>query len=237
MKRLLSTSSLAAVLALGVSAHAAPVVIDEFSTTQSVTIGSNADGQDSVTGAAILGGSREATISNINPQDQDFETIFVAQDGVARFESGAGGTGAGIRSQFVLEYDGTADGSFDPSGLGGIDLIDGTNTVIAFDLPFVSGSSTLTFEVFDNDGSASVDFIADTAGIFSIAFADFIGIDFTQVSAFRLTALNDTAAADFNLNRILAVPTADVIIPVPGAALLFAGAIGGYAASRRRKRA
>jgi hypothetical protein len=235
MKRLLTTTAILAAATFGAQGLAAPVTIDDFTTSQTLTIGSDADGEGSATGGGILGGSREVTISNQDPFDLDLETIFAATNGTGRFESGASGNGAGIVSTFILEYDGTADGSFDPAGLGGVDLVDGTNTSFQFGSNFVDGTSTLTFEVFDNDSSDSVDVTLDMAGIFTIAFSEFVGIDFTQVNAFRFVAVNDAAAADFNLNFIEAAPTADIVIPVPGAALLFAGAVAGFAVSRRKK--
>jgi hypothetical protein len=213
------------------SAMAAPVTIDDFATPQTVTIGANMTMSEGVSGdpASLLGGVREVSLSNQDGLDLDLESIFNAQGAFGRFESGAS-----IFTTFLLEYDGSNDGSFDTSGLGGLDLIDGTNDGFRISANFVDGVSEISVTVWDGDSSASASFELVASGIYTLAFSQFAGIDFTEVDALSITALNRTAAADFNLDFIETAPLSDIVVPVPGAALLFAGALGGYAVRRRR---
>ncbi|MCQ8186583.1 hypothetical protein [Parvularcula maris] len=236
MRRLGLTTALVAAAGMGF-ASAATVTIDDFATPQTVTIGADMTMSEGVTGdaASLLGGVREVTLSNQDGLDLDLESIFNAQGAFGRFESGASANGTGIFTTFLLEYDGTNDGSFDTDGLGGIDLVDGTNTGFRVGANFVDGVSEITVTVWDGDSSASASFELTASGIFTLAFSEFAGIDFTQVDALSVTALNQTAAADFNLDFIETAPLSDIVVPVPGAALLFAGALGAYAAKRRKK--
>lgn len=219
-------TAIGAALALTAPAHAATVVIDNFTTAQTHTIG--ADGAtDSVAGSGIIGGAREVTLFNDSSPDGALDTIFLTEFGDARFESGAG-----VASRFVMSYDGSADGSFDPNGLGGVDLVDGNNGMFQISSNFVDENATVTFEVWDTFGnvaSAMIDVFDDTPATYKLLFSSFLGVDFTSVGAIR-TTIDSATAADISFSAIEATA-----VPVPPAALLFVPALAGMVAFRKRR--
>lgn len=231
MKKISTLMGVGAALAAGAVGHAAVVSIDDFSLAQTaIQIGPN-DGKSAVSGAGPIGGSREVTISNTDPTDEEFETIFGVSNvsGTARFDSGAG-----ILSTFVVDWDGLADGSFDSMGLGGISLLgaSGSNNRISFGANFVDGISAVSFTIWDVIGNSATSSAINvsSAGVFSVAFAQFAGVDLGAVGAIRMTVENMTEAADLRLDFVQADP-----IPVPGAVVLFGTALVGFGAAMRRR--
>lgn len=224
--------------ALCSAAHAAVVTIDEFSTDQVEVIGSNGDADnEAASGVGLLGGVREVTLSNTDATNAPLDTIFVASNGIGRFESGASSNGTGITSSFRLDFDGTADSGFDPTGLGSTDLIDGTNDTFWLASNFVDGISDIRIQVWDGDSTALSSILSiNAAGQYFIPFTEFGGIDFTDIAAISVFIDSQTPAADLNLDYIRAAGRDDVIVPIPGAAFLFFPAIVGLAVARRRRK-
>ena len=235
MKFVSSLISSSMIAALGLSAQAAVVTVDEFTTDQSVITTGAASG--GVTGASSIGGTREVTITNDSVTPSLFDSTFNAQNSSASFDSGSGSDGTGVLSTFRLDYDGAADGSFDNMGLGGIDVVDGTNDVFEIAANFADGTSNIQIQVWDGASTAISSIIEVSAsGVFTIPFTAFGTIDFTNITALSVFVESGTPAADLNLAYIRANNSADLTIPVPGASILFGTALASIAASRRGRR-
>ena len=234
MKFVSSLISSSLIAALGLGAHAAVVTVDDFTTDQFVLI--NDAVSNGAAGAGSIGGAREVTITNDSANPSLSDSIFNVQNGAASFDSGSGSDGTGVKSTFRLDYDGLTDGAFDNMGLGGIDVVDGTNDVFEIAANFAEGTSSIQIQVWDGSGNALSNIIeVNTSGVFVIPFNQFGDIDFTNITALSVFVESSTPAADLSLAYIRANNSA-VAIPVPGAAILFGTALAGAAVARRSRR-
>jgi hypothetical protein len=119
---------------------------------------------------------------------------------------------------------------FIPSAIGG--------GALNFDVSFAATAADglLEFLLVDANGTASALEIEDGGAVDSgfINFADFNTADAFSVI---VTAGAFTGSIPFNLTVVAGESTADQVVPVPGAGILLATAIGGFAAARRRRSA
>jgi hypothetical protein len=224
-------------------ANAAPVLIDNFSTTQTLSAtGANAtNGSGVLTGADSIGGARFASIkndanaggtSNLNINDANNPNAFVAYSN-------------DVNTQSVLHmlWDGGTDAT-NNFGLGGIDLTSGgfsdririasksdagaTGTITIF--TDATHSSSATFSIPSGLGGTSDPF----ASVDLTFLSDFAGsADFTTVAAITLD-INGPAALDAAIDFISAEPPPQV--PEPMTLSLLGFGIIGLGAARRRRR-
>jgi hypothetical protein len=235
----IKTGLLATVFVAGAAAAPA-LTIDTFDAEQSVgsATTSTPDGANSVSGASILGGTRDMTATS------DVTRAFPATTGIVTgsvldFSNDVGSTGS-----VTVVYDGDSDPTtLDTAGLGGVDFTDGgVATAFAFDILSVDlPGLEFHLTVYDT-GSGVSSLVATLPSAIPAAspervrleFADFTGTaDFTDVGAFKFT-LTGTAAIDATIDLVGTVPPA---VPVPAALPLMLAGIGGMAMLGRRKRA
>ncbi len=239
-RTLLATAAVAA-LALGSApAMAAPVLIDNFNTSQSLTAMATgpATNSNGVTGSTsdLIGGARLAQIA------------ITSGMGSATFNVNNSNTGPGqanysnqfsVQSNLLLNWNGGTSDITSHTGLGGIDLTGGgTNSEI-----LVSYSSDLgalgTVTVYSGDGSSSSsrswNFTGggtlDTA---NLGFGTFSGTaDFTDVSAITLSV--DGVSNFDGMLDIISAPGTNVPEPMTLSLLGF-GLLGvGYVRRRSKK--
>ena len=154
---------------------------------------------------------------------------------------------SGTDGRFVLNYDGTADGTASNSGLGGVDLTEGgANDRFRFDASATFGVDLLV-QIFTAMGDFEATLPIPGTGSpvllpYFLSFAAFgSDADFTAVDAVRITGTDTDLGANFRLGAVTAVGGGALIgapVPEPASlglfALLATGMTGGAAARRRR---
>lgn len=222
----------------------AEVVIDDFATYQTLSVGGPPAGplSDFVTQTTLeaIGGERdvylERTSANAGTVAMDVSGSVASQLSYASapFTSG----------NLLLTYDGN-DGSsaLNPTGLGGVDLTQlGANTGVFLRATSDLGS-ILTFTIYTDAthfSTASIAIGADPTFTFQDYFTPFTsfaaggigGADFTSVGAISLLLNGATQGTDVSLETVVAAPTP---VPEPTGALLIAAA-GLFFHLRRRNR-
>lgn len=206
------------------SAYAAPIVIDGFQTAQQVADNPAGPVPDSsaVVAGEVLGGERDLTVGGAT------STLGVVSSVVANSGEFKISNGPDTISTTTLIYDGV-DGdanSADVNGLGGVDLVDGTNTGFEFTVEF--SDFAFDYELFVFDGVATesatgtlpapIFGTGDEQTVF-ISFSSFSGaLDFTDVGFIALELTTTTKAGDLVVSDFSVVPE-----PSSMALLLLAG--------------
>lgn len=213
--------------ASAVSAHAATIIIDDFDTTNVQVVGAPTFGTPSQNPATTsgpttdaIGGFRTITAERtgrLGTGDAFGQQVQAVVTGGSAFVS----LGSGIAGSVIF--------SWDP---GSVDLVDGTNDSIAFDvLDADLRGNTFTFSV--NGGSVTQ--TANGPGLVSFDFADYEGVDFSDVSTLSLF-VSGPASFDVGFDNIRAQAGPISAVPLPAGGLLLLSGLGGIAAINRRKK-
>lgn len=191
--------SLLLTLVMIISAVAANLVIDAFDTPgPTITLTFLSPGTQNGNGSAPggLGGERDVVVTASATTTNDSYGFRVETGGGASKLSIE--TSASVRATTNVIWDGTADADktvVDPSGLGGIDFVDGTNDGFHLEAIYNDNPVQIVMHVWENStGTEATASINLPAGItiddhvdFFIPFASFSpAIDFTDVGAVML---------------------------------------------------
>ncbi len=247
-KKLIATAVLTAMFAP--QSFAANVSIDDFSqTTQqlefnpppggpAVTAGSTAF--DETTAPEAIGGFRDLFIQTDNQIDFDDSgsVAVVSNKGVAQV---ANTVNSNIN--VAITWDGSDNAeAVNTSGLGGVDLIDGTNTGLLLDINFADLGVDLVFNIWDTAGN-----VAAVSRTFAIQrqneevffdYANLVGdtVDLTGVGAIQLL-VSGPRAYDVDLFLLQSTnPNPPPTVSAPATiALVGLGMIGVSMTARKRK--
>lgn len=248
---LLSATTAATLAGAGEAKAIDPVALDTFEVSGDEVTASDPTTSSVGSTDEIIGGSREVTLlSDDSPSTN--ETSAQVVNGLLNLQSDNS-----IPDKFAgevrLDFDGSDDGSFDNSGLGGIDLTDGgNNNGIKFEAENDPFFADATVTLFSDNGSFQVDRTKSFEGDSAIFFdfdTDFSG-DTNNFNPGNLSAARITLTADANSQNptIAAVGATQSIDdpvdpePIPfeaetsiGLALL--GAWGSYKYWKRKQKA
>lgn len=220
------------------TAHA--LIIDDFSTDQA-EISVMPDGPTSASstagGAGIVGASRDTVLSTDPETGNTSRLRFDVSGGRARLSADAS-----VPADLLFQWDGN-DGNptLDTFGLGGIDLTDGgaSNSIEIGIAEEDATPALFTIEVYDLSGGVSTASApgvpgagtVDPASVF-LLFSAFSGnADFTNVGAIQLFVEDVLVnGIDLHLDFIRSAEA----VPLPAAIWLFASALFGIGAFRRR---
>ncbi|EKE43272.1 hypothetical protein OCGS_2609 [Oceaniovalibus guishaninsula JLT2003] len=242
--KLFGAAAAAAVMVSGAQAFAATLLIDDFSTVQSVSDVPSAGltNASQAAGPGILGGFRDLQVSNTaNNGNPTNATELEATGTSLAFNNNAQARGTG-----TVTYDGDDDPTtLNPFGLGGVNLNIGTDPFFAFDVDSAAfdGNALFRLTAYDMLGN-QVSYQETLAGGFETTL-DFgsltgdAGFDFGQVGAleFFISTEGTAISIDGVLNSI-SVQAGDTppVVPLPASALLLLGGIGGLSVMRARRR-
>ena len=240
MHRLKLLAPVAGLMLLGLPLSASALSIDTFDTSQNVLIAPGPPNpqtvDDASAAAEAVGGSREIVLTR---------TGGFGLAGLDASLSGAGllslSTGAAVVADALLVYDGSADGSVDPSGLGGVDLTDGgassiLQVVARSDLDAVirvqihSGSATdYLFAEFNLTGAGTGAGAFQTLQIpLAALVAEGLGADVANVGAV-VVAISGQPSVDLQIDSI------GTIVPEPTSLILMGLGTAGLAIAGRRR--
>ncbi len=193
---------LALLLLAAKSSAFATIIIDEFADYHEIETTTPGTGSHELDGLGVLGGSRELSITafasslvggaRININDSKPDALF--------YDPTRGPDGAVAQGQII--WDGNQDDNSDPQGFNagglggdnmGVDLTAGDLIRVVVNSSLPSDDSTLTIEVA-SDGGANLatkslplpTFGSSMVTNYDFPFADFAGIDFSDVSAMQL---------------------------------------------------
>jgi len=215
---------------------AAPVLIDNFAdpanpTTFVINLLDSDPYNLAQTGAGILGGERELTI--------DVQGVSGPVSAVGTIGGGQFLLNSGVPGSLIdLSYNGIGQ-----AGLGGVDLVDGTNTGIRLDFGFVDPGSApnFSYEILLANPSGSAVYIGSLGSIVSPT-SIFVPFNlFTVNGGFQFTSVEDVIF-QFNLpgtdNVDFSLTTLTATVPEP-ASIVLAGlgalaAVGMVVGARRR---
>ncbi|MEM9301991.1 MAG: Ig-like domain-containing protein, partial [Pseudomonadota bacterium] len=188
------------------AAFGATTTVDSWTDPGSATV-SGAPGTNSATvdSAGVVGGERDQLVELLNGTGTLALSVAAGAVTISLDDMSSAGTA-------VLSYDGDDDDAvtLDPTGLGGIDLIDGTEGGLTLPLGTVSGTIDLIVEIHTDGANASEAFAileacAGPCDPLVIGFERFTtltgtGADFTNVGAivFRFT-LDDVESVQTNI--------------------------------------
>ena len=214
------------------AAPASALVIDTFDTPQLVTdppAGGNPTASE-LAAPEVIGGYRDMFVDT-NGNGTTLEVI----GGQLGFSNNFRTTGSAS-----LTYDGMDNDPFlvNTTGLNGFNLVTGADPFFLFDVDFFDvGGLTVNIQVWDMFGNSGTYSETLTAALNPrLFFSEFSGdVDFTQVGAIQFMVSSDQPNLDGALNAITvsAIPQA---VPVPAAAFLLVGAVGGLGALRLRRK-
>lgn len=230
--------ALAATLVLGLPLSAGAIGIDDFSTGQVASLGFGDPGPADNAAAApeAIGGSREIILERSGVSLGTSSADSSLSDGGLFSLS----NGAGVSAVATLVYDGSADGTTNPNGLGGASVIAGGETTLR-----VIARSDLdgTIRVQFHSGSATDYLYTDVAvtgagsgggafTVFDIPLAALLtqgtGADLGNLGAIQ-AIVSGEASIDLQIDSI------STLVPEPaGVALMGLGLAGLTIAGRRR---
>ena len=241
-----------AALILASGAQAAPVVIDDLSTSQNLGafLTNQTNGSSVSNAGAILGTERDMHI---------LVTNSASNNGFDRSTLAAGGSGGstlrigndpGQTSTSTVTYDGidgnstplVVGGGFSGTGLAasGVDLVNGTNNAISLDVVSIdTGTVDIQVEVWDALRSArvtlsNIDFNSDgeQLNFFFDQFVDSgIGVNFEEVKAIQLRIIGNGQDIDATFDFF----GATTVVPVPAGLPLLLTALGAFGFLRWRQ--
>ncbi|MEM7477744.1 MAG: hypothetical protein AAF483_22375 [Planctomycetota bacterium] len=231
MVRSLATFGLLFVLGLTNESLAQSILIDDFSTDQSLIVNGGVDSL-SVTGGGILGSERDVEVVGVVAWETD--------DGETSITRSA----TGFTSIASVVFDGLDDDSSVSDGLNGVDLTGGGSTdSLAFKMISVEGQGHVTITVFD-DGTNFIKnqdpILFDSAGdiIVPFSFLDSTtgnGVDLGNVNAIKVDFLFvEPGAHNFVIDEIR---TANFSVPEPASsgALIGFSFLAVYRRTRRKR--
>ncbi|MGR5320283.1 PEP-CTERM sorting domain-containing protein [Vibrio sp. DNB22_19_1] len=237
-------TALATSLAFASQANA--VVIDNFDNPDAVgvnfVVDESADGIGSGNESeatyddplGIIGGERDLWVNLI-------DNSFGSRAGVA-LSVAAGSlsyeTGSGVVAEGKIQYDGDDNDAenIDIDGLGSVDLTANGGDAFLLDVLDTDLGFTFGVQVWSNAGAdtAFFEYTASgaTSGLAALAFSDFVGVDFTDVSAIEFTintqGAEGQADIDFSIGSVVSVPE-------PASIAFFGAGLLGLGLLRRRK--
>ncbi|WP_103174841.1 VPLPA-CTERM sorting domain-containing protein [Paracoccus sp. SY] len=240
LMKVLGAAASTAILVGASQASAATLVIDAFDGSQWVQDAPVTTNASQVGGANIIGGFRDLAVQNTSADgDNMAATELRVTNGKLKFSNVSGARGEG-----TLTYDGDDDPtSVNTSGLGGINLLIGTDPHFFFGLPADEPFDNVALfraTVWDTAGNSAT-YEEEIAPGFSqeLSFSEFAGVDFSQIGAlqFFISTTEFGISVDGALDSI-EVRAGDVApIPLPASGLLLLGGMGGLTFMRRRKKA
>lgn len=234
---------------LAASLQAAPIVIDSFSTSQTISgTAGGANPQVTASGLAApdaLGGNRYVEFTRTLGTGVNGVSINQSNSGILEFSTGPNDAGTAL-----LKWDGTTGAALSGTGLGGVDLTSGgTNSLLRVLSRADLAGATVTVSVYTDAANFSTatfgltptGFGATPFTVNDLSFAGFVatggtGANFANVGAVTLF-LNGSAVAglDAQLDLVAADTTSDVpetsSFILCGSGLLLAG----FVARRRRQ--
>ncbi|MGR5459876.1 PEP-CTERM sorting domain-containing protein [Vibrio sp. PNB22_1_1] len=237
-------TALATSLAFASQANA--VVIDNFDNPDAVGVNfvqdESADGIGSGNESeatyddplGIIGGERDLWVNLI-------DNSFGSRTGVA-LSVAAGSlsyeTGSGVVAEGKIQYDGDDNDAenIDIDGLGSVDLTANGGDAFLLDVIDTDLGFTFGVQIWSNAGAdtAFFEYTASgaTSGLAALAFSDFVGVDFTDVSAIEFTintqGAEGQADIDFSIGSVVSVPE-------PASIAFFGAGLLGLGLLRRRK--
>ncbi len=225
MKWGIMTAAAAAVAFGTVAPASALVVIDSFDTPQRVADVSSSNAGE-VLAPEALGGYREMLVNNFNGVTEG--TSLAVSGGLLNFSNNAGTSGEG----FII-YDG-----MDSAGLGGFNFLIGDNPFLQFDVVDtdlaglfiqITARDTAGLNAVYSETLPSVEDLETR--LFLTQFATDGGFDFGSLDYLEFYVRSDAASLDGILNSVTLQA-----VPVPAAAFLLVGAVGGLGALRLRRK-
>lgn len=205
------------------SIQAAPIVIDSFDDQfliEDTTIDGSAVTTDIFNGSMIGSHVRASVELLSSNQGVGSANLQVTPAGTAVFSTDSGTTG-----EASLFYGGS---TFSTDGLGSIDFTEGGSNAFTLGLSESDQGFPFSATVWWNGGvnSVTTDFTSlgfdFPGGERVIGFDEFVGVDFTDVSAFQLNINVDNSLADSQVAvdlALLQIETNEV--PAPGSNYLF----------------
>ncbi|HFD11731.1 MAG TPA: hypothetical protein ENJ32_04600 [Crenotrichaceae bacterium] len=238
------------VMLSGSTAFAATVGIDDFDQTTQVLSFNPPEG-----GPIVSAGSNDFSEANAPEAIGGFRDLFIQTDGDIAFndsgEAAVVSTNGNVQIansvnssiNTAITWDGADNlASVNTSGLGGVDLIDGTNTGLLLDIDFADLGVDLAFNIWDTAGNTATvsrnfaNQVRNEQVFFD--YSDLIGdsVDLTSVGAIQLLA-SGPLAYDINFNFLQSVnPNPPTVVSAPATiALVGLGIFGVSMTARKRK--
>ena len=224
---------------------AAPMLIDAFGTSQSLTISGGigpATAQGGLLASDAIGGARYATLNRLSGFGT--ETLLVNGGSMGFLDASSA---AADTITAALVYDGGIDNVLSHTGLGGIDLTSGNangelqisaRSDLVAPIVFTIYSSAVAASTANVNlpglGFGAVPFTTVSVPVSAFTPSLGAGADFQSVGAITVTldGLN-SPALDAQLDSIVSMPI--VQIPEPGSAALFGVGVAALAALRCRR--
>ena len=237
---LISIATSAALAVTAVQANAATLIIDTFTSSQLVADvpAPGYSNKSALADGSVLGGYRDLQIQNTkNNGNEENASEFRSGNSFLSFSNIAGARGKGY-----ITYDGNNDtSSVDHTGLGGVNLLIGSNPYFFFDVPAggFDQSASIQVKAWDITGK-TVSYTEPLTAVFDpklyfTSLTGDTGFDWTKIGAlqFFVDSTKTVDSVDGVLNSISVVAP----VPLPASALLLLGGVSGLAALRRRKKA
>lgn len=219
-----------AVAGLFVAGSVNALGIDGFDQTEMVLVGHNPTPlSDSGLVSNAIGGARKFTLTNVtNASLSRTATALIDESDSNKLSIS---NADGVNSTVTVIWDGT---TADPyavvtNGLNSADLTVGNGTAFLFNIPSIDLNVNLALTVWDSQGNFTVIKNAPSPGIQLMPFADFVGIDFTDIGAIRIV-LDGPAAWDGSIDLVGTNGTT----PLPGTLLLMGAGLLGLVRHCRR---
>ncbi|MGR5324737.1 PEP-CTERM sorting domain-containing protein [Vibrio sp. DNB22_17_1] len=237
-------TALATSLAFASQANA--VIIDDFDNPDAIGVNYV---QDTTVDGSGSGNPPEATYDDplgIIGGERDlwvklYDNPFGSLTGVALSVAAGSlsyGTGSGVVAEGKIQYDGNDSDAenIDIDGLGSVDLTANGGDAFLLDVIDTDLGFTFGVQVWSALGTETntVVYTASgaTTGLAALSFSDFVGVDFTDVSAIEFTINTDGAAGqadiDFSIGSVVSVPE-------PASIAFFGAGLLGLGLLRRRK--
>ncbi len=225
----LLVSSTAAALLMSSAVTAGTVVINNFSTTsQNVFAPATTGASETTTNTAVapeaIGGQRTVTSTRTAPTGGNAGGKQIQ----AEIGSGSASISAGLGTEGSVE--------FEWSNLNGANLFDGTNSGIDIDVT-AADFATISYQLSINGFS-----VTQSPALFGstlrYSFADFSGVDFTNVNDISLF-VTGPAAFDTSFSSISATAgssTQTPAVPLPAAGWLMLAGLGAFGTLQSRKK-